>query len=371
MGKQYKPYMNIPTGEFIKEELEVRHWGQEDLSRILGLSLKTINKLVKGKQSVTIEMARFLSKAFRQSPQYWLNLDTNYRLRLQEETKKEGAVSIKSRIFQYMPIREMIRKGWLKEYNNLNELVQQVKDFWGIDEIDLSFLDKSSLPCFKKSEAFAQYRPHAQTWLQMAKKCAARYTACSFDKKALETLSREMTSYIKTNEAIPKFLHKLKQTGVIFFVLSHLQKTYIDGAAFFDNGNPVIVYTQRYDRIDNFWFTIAHEIVHVLENLNNREDVFIDNLEELSSGKERRANLKAEHNLGIDRILKHFRQFKSGYVSEKRVLQYSTNRDVHPGIIVGCLQYHNILSRRNLNRLKSDVSSHIPSEYYVEKSFKQ
>lgn len=368
MGKQYKPHMNIRTGEFIKEELEVRNWTQEDLSRILELSLKTINQLIKGKQSVTIEMARLLSKAFGQSPQYWLNLDTNYRLRLQDETKEEGAVAIKSRIFQYMPIREMIRKGWLKEYENLNELIKQVKEFWRIQELDLSFLDRSPLPCFKRSEAFTQSRPFAQTWLQMAKKCASRYTVCPFDKKALQALSREMTLHIEANEGIPRFLNDLKQTGVKFFVLSHLQKTYIDGAAFFDNGNPVIFYTQRHNRIDNFWFTIAHEIVHVLENLNNRDDVFIDNLEELPSQKERHANLKAEHLLGIDRILKHFRQFKSGYISEKRVREYSSNRHVHPGIIVGSLQYHDILSTRNLNKFKTDVSSHIPDEYYVEKS---
>ncbi|MFA4830411.1 MAG: HigA family addiction module antitoxin, partial [Thermodesulfovibrionales bacterium] len=79
------PYKNIGPGEFIKEELEVRNWRQEDLAEILGISLKTVNQLIKNKQTITIETAKLLSKAFGQSPQYWINLDSNYRLRRQED----------------------------------------------------------------------------------------------------------------------------------------------------------------------------------------------------------------------------------------------------------------------------------------------
>jgi HTH-type transcriptional regulator/antitoxin HigA len=50
----------------------------------------------------------------------------------------------------------------------------------------------------------------------------------------------------------------LNNAGVVFFVLPHLQKTYLDGAAFFVDHTPVIVYTGRYKRIDIFWFTVAH-----------------------------------------------------------------------------------------------------------------
>lgn len=86
---KYKPFLNISPGEFIKEELEARNWRQEDLAEILGISLKSVNKLIMNKQSITIETARLLSKAFGQSPRYWMNLDTNYRLRLQTESSKE------------------------------------------------------------------------------------------------------------------------------------------------------------------------------------------------------------------------------------------------------------------------------------------
>jgi len=84
MIKNYKPYFNIGPGPFIKEELEARNWRQKDIAEIMGMSSKLVNKLIKNKQSITVETAQRLSKTFGQSPQYWFALDENYRLRLKQ-----------------------------------------------------------------------------------------------------------------------------------------------------------------------------------------------------------------------------------------------------------------------------------------------
>lgn len=80
-----KPFMNIGPCEFIKEELETRGWRQEDLAEILGMPLKSVNKLIQNKQSITIETAKLLGEAFGQSPQYWMNLYALYRRRLKTQ----------------------------------------------------------------------------------------------------------------------------------------------------------------------------------------------------------------------------------------------------------------------------------------------
>jgi len=89
MGKQIKPYLNIGPGQFIKEELEARNWKQEDLAETLGLSLTTVNNIIKNKQNITRTLANQLSQTFGQSPQYWLNLETNYRLHLEQSAPRE------------------------------------------------------------------------------------------------------------------------------------------------------------------------------------------------------------------------------------------------------------------------------------------
>lgn len=84
-GERYRPHLTIEPDEFIKEELEARNWQPEDLAEISRISLGMINELLHGKQTIAFEVAEALSRVFGQSPQYWVNLDTNYRLRCQRE----------------------------------------------------------------------------------------------------------------------------------------------------------------------------------------------------------------------------------------------------------------------------------------------
>ena len=88
----------------------------------------------------------------------------------------------------------------------------------------------------------------------------------------------------------------LRQRGIILVIVQHLPHTRLDGAAMLlSDGTPVVVLTLRYDRLDSFWFTLFHEIGHVLLHFNHGlEAGFMDNLD-LGSDKteERDADLFA------------------------------------------------------------------------------
>jgi HTH-type transcriptional regulator/antitoxin HigA len=363
----YKPYINVGPGEFIKEELETRSWRQEDLAAILGLSLKSVNQLIKNKQAITVETAQLLSTAFGQSPQYWLALDANYRLRLNQRQEKRKAVGIKAYIYKYMPINAMIKRGWLKSFKTVAELKKEVLRFWDIKKLDFSFLEKISVPNLRKSQAFTQYNKyHALTWFTMAKKCAALYRASAYQKKALLQMSNDISKFTIKEEGVKDFLKELTGAGVKFLVLRHLPKTYTDGSAFMDNGNPVIAYTLRYDRIDNFWFTLAHELCHILLHLKTKKDYFIDNLDCSGSNKEKQSDEFALRLIKAKETLDYFKPF-SNYISEARVNDCARALQISPAIIVGVLQHHDMLPRRNLNNLKPPVSNKIPQTYWAEK----
>ena len=368
MVMKYKPFLNIGPGEFIKEELEARNWRQEDLAEILGISLKSVNKLIMNKQSITIETARLFSKAFGQSPQYWMNLDTDYRLRLQTESSKEKEVEIKSDIYKHMPIKEMVKKGWMKPSETIDDLTNEVRLFWKIPSLDFSFLETKPALNFRKSEAFDHYNKYyALTWFRMAQSCAKVYQLNQYAKDELGKLAKSLYSYTTLENGIEAFLRELNKIGVKFFVLSHLQKTYIDGASFFDDSNPVIVYTARHDRTDNFWFTIAHEIAHIILHLKKTDDFFIDSLDDFSTKKEDAANKFAEKIIKTREILEYFSSYKK-YISRDRVVKCAQEIKVSPAIVVGVLQHHNILLRRNLNEFKHTVSEIIPQEYLAKKN---
>ena len=72
----------------------------------------------------------------------------------------------------------------------------------------------------------------------------------------------------------------LAKQGIPLVVVPHLPKTYLDGAALrLGDGRPVIGLTLRYDRIDNFWFCLLHELAHVGRHMDDGEgDAFVDDL---------------------------------------------------------------------------------------------
>jgi len=74
----------IHPGEFLREILEERGISQAEFSRIIGVSPMRISHVVKGTRPVTAELALLFGRAFAQSPQYWLNLQAAYDLKLAE-----------------------------------------------------------------------------------------------------------------------------------------------------------------------------------------------------------------------------------------------------------------------------------------------
>ncbi|MEH2417932.1 ImmA/IrrE family metallo-endopeptidase [Nostoc sp.] len=100
---------------------------------------------------------------------------------------------------------------------------------------------------------------------------------------------------------IPKLLADL---GVHFLIVPHLSKTYLDGAALYLNSNPVIALTLRYDRIDSFWFTLMHELAHIVLG---HQGAYLDNLDALEENdQETEANEKASEWLINSQTLNEF-----------------------------------------------------------------
>ena len=331
------------------------------------MSKKGINEIITNKSSITIDTARLLSKAFGTSPQFWINADTNYRLRLNKEMKKEKETGSRAEIFKHMPIREMIRKGWLEDYKDFNDLINKIKKFWQSEKINFSFMEKTETPNFRKSIAYHQSNTYyALCWYEMAKKCAKKFKVLAYIEKNLSDLAEKIPYYSAKNDGIEDFLNALNASGVKFFVLSHLQKTYLDGASFYDEENPVIVYSGRYNRTDHFWFTVAHEIAHILLHLS-KDKYFLDNLETIETDVEREADSSAVKMLLVEDILNCF-EGRMRYISETQVEECRDQLQVDPAIIVGVLQHYGKLSRRNLNRFKKKVLDLIPKQYFIENS---
>jgi len=371
--KTLRAAKKLGLGYFIREQMEIRGWIQEELADVLGISTKHLSSILQDKQALSIENAKKLSITFNTSPQYWLNLDNNYRLWLEHEKEELiDVVEAKAVIYSRMPVRDMMKKGWLTPTRDTKVLIQDVKDFWGITELDFQFLEESVMPICKKSEAFNQFNAaYAATWFQMAKKISTDYEVPIYNRHSLETLYRVISDYTILENGITEFLNDLNSTGVKFFVLPHLEKTYLDGAAFLHEDNPVIVYTARYKRVDNFWFTVAHEIAHVLKHLNDKIPFVLDNFREVSTDrKEIEANTLASKHLKHPEILE-FLQLYFDYLTVSKIGECAETVKVHPAIIIGALAFNKTISFRNINLFNENVLELIPNDFLHESLFVQ
>jgi HTH-type transcriptional regulator / antitoxin HigA len=126
----------------------------------------------------------------------------------------------------------------------------------------------------------------------------------------------------------------LASGGVIFVTLDHLPGTFLDGAAMCrDDGVPIIALTLRYDRLDNFWFTLLHEYAHVCHHLNGNTTVILDDLEVRSSVDiESEADAFAQAAL-IPPML--WARVTSPDLNPGDVIRIAADAEVHPAIVAG------------------------------------
>jgi len=362
-----KPFINIGPGNIIKRNLDALNWSQQDLAEIIGMSEKTVSLVLNNRQSVTVETSRLLAKAFNSSPEFWLNLEQNYRLRLKKEGVREKETGIKAEIRKYMPVLEMRKKGWIDCGKSFQSQKKAFLNFWGINDLDYSMYDGENIQyCPRQGRVDETYTKYYMlTWLQMARKTARKIKPLKYDKNKLAGIINKIPEYSRAKNGEALFIEALKDAGVIFFVLSHLQKTYLDGACFNEGDNPVIVYTARHNRADNFWFTMAHEIAHVLLHLNKENTFFMDNLEELTeNAKENQADKLARKTIGVEEIINEAKSYKN-YFSENRLNQLSEKFKIHPSLALGILQFCGIIDYRTLNRHKISILDKIPAGYIL------
>ena len=357
MGK-YKPFVLLGPGDAIKEELEFYGWRQEDLAEIMGMSAKHVNQLVKNRAPVTFDTARLLSRVFKQSVQFWINLDTNYRLQLEENALNEETAA-KALIFRYMPVLEMHKKGWLNKNDNL---IAQVKAFWNIRNLQFDFMKENVPAYFRKSQTKKGFNPYyALTWIQKARIEATKQAEINhYNEEGLYQLADEIPAFTRKGKGITEFIDALNRNGVVFLHLPHLSQTYTDGAVLWLDENPVIVYTARFDRNDNFWFTITHEIAHILLHDDLEHNEFIDSFDlmDVSEKSENEADKFARKHLKSDDIVRFFAD--SITCSKKKVMKCAEIFGIHPAVVVGCLQHEGKISFRSCNEFKESVRIHLP-----------
>ena len=85
----------IHPGEFVRETLEDMGLTQVALADAIGVSPMRVSHLLRGDRPVTAELALRLGRALGQTPQYWLNLQTTYDLKVAQLEMKDSLLAVR------------------------------------------------------------------------------------------------------------------------------------------------------------------------------------------------------------------------------------------------------------------------------------
>lgn len=331
----------FPPGEFLREELEARDWSQQELADILDRPPRLVSELIAGKRAITPETAKGLGEAFGTSPDYWMNLESQYQL--SKVTVPNDNVARKARLYTRFPVREMLRRGWVRTSESIEVLEQRFCEFFNISDV---MAPPQLSHAAKKSHALEDTTPVQLAWLFRVRAIASHQVVPTYSKAKLLSAVEKLRAHILSPEEVRHAPRILAETGVRLVFVESLTGSRMDGACFWlDDSKPVIGMTLRFDRIDNFWFVLRHEIEHVLREDGKAENRAVidtdvgDSKEELPE-YERRANAAGADFCVPTAELEDFIARVQPYFSEERVLRFAQRIQVHPGLVVGQLQRH-------------------------------
>ena len=264
--------------EAIRFRMEQQGLKPKDLVPYIG-SAPRVSEVLSGKRPLSLAMIRKLVKE--------LGIPAEVLLQEPGAELPSDALLEQARRF---PIAEMVKRRWFAGFaGSAVEAKQQLEELIGRFMEPLG--ETSLLPSLNRQQvrdggkddpnALAAWRIRVAT-LALDENLPA-YRPGSVDIGFLRQLAR--LSYLESGPRLAKeFLGK---AGIHLVFERHLPHTHLDGAAMrLPTGAPVVGLTLRHDRLDNFWFTLFHELAHVALHLDGSGiDVFYDDLTKTSKDR--------------------------------------------------------------------------------------
>ncbi|WP_017327595.1 HigA family addiction module antitoxin [Synechococcus sp. PCC 7336] len=358
MSQTLVPARVSSPGRILSRELDARGWTQKDLAVIVERPPQTINEIVKGKKQITPETAMDLAAALGTSAEFWTNLEANYRLHLAQkeagQSSGDSSISRRGRLYSLAPIPEMVKRGWIEGADSIDKLEKAVCDFFGVVRIEEAV--QLAVNC-RQSEVFEAEGRAQIAWVKRVENLVRNREVAVFDRAKLRDAIPDLLEYARKAEDVALVPQKLASLGVHFAIVPHLQKTYLDGAAFYVEGTPVVALTLRHKRIDNFWFTLMHELGHIVAG---HKGSYLDNMENLAvTEEEAEANQLAADWLLEPQDLSEFVAETSPYFSTKKVQQFSISQNRHPGILAGRLHREELIPYKNHRKFLVKVDRYL------------
>jgi HTH-type transcriptional regulator/antitoxin HigA len=317
--------------EAIKFRMEQQNLSQRDLVPFIG-SRSKVSEVLSGRRPLTLSMIRALHSG--------LGIPANVLLQGKTSADREESLIR----WDKFPLREMVARGWIKE--KVGDYRSQAEDalrrFFG----QLG----PSRPAF----ALLRQSHHVRSGRNMDEYALLAWTARAMilargnapgaeyhNVAALDLdFMKELARFSFFDEGPRLAQEFLGKCGIALVLVPHLPRTYLDGAAIMAKGErPIVALTLRYDRVDNFWFCLMHELAHIALHTGGDTTQFFDDLDMGSKGDQREE--EADDLAGEALIPEDTWKNSPASVlpSPEAIRQLANQLRIHPAIVAGRYRY--------------------------------
>lgn len=344
----FRPDYAIPPGETIREIIEDGGMSQAELARRLKRSPVNLNEIIQGNKSITPETALRLEAVLGVPAHFWINLQSQYD-ETKARTAREENIKEEINLAKRFPYGEMATLGWVPNVSAWTQRVVALQTYFAVSSLEL--VPKFHEAAYRRS-ARRQASPQAlAAWLRKGEIEAREIVTKPYNESLLRESIPELRQLTKKNPQFfePRIKELFASCGVALVFLPHLKKTYAHGATkWLKPGKVLVIATIRYKWADIFWFSLFHEIGHIL--LHKKSSVFIEYDGKEENQEEKDADKFASGLLIQQKDLHKLLALR--YPTRKEITTLADELEISAGILVGRLQYEGIIPQSHFNDLR-------------------
>ena len=317
-------------GVYIKETLEAMEMTAREFSARTGISERTLSAIINGNGDITFDIAYKLSLYFDNSVNYWTNLQNQYNLytyEIEKEKELEEEWNLIKGVKKYL-----LEGNYISDEDGKTEIICKCRQVVGVNSL-LLLKKEDSFVCLKeqhtKNEADCFFQ---NFWIALALNEARKKDVNPFSKSLLISSLTEIRNMTIQNPTVfyPKLQKIFDNCGISFVLLPYLSKSNIYGATkWFSKDNVMLAISNRGEKADLFWFTLFHEISHVL--MEHRREILIN----MKGSEDEEADRMASEMLIPQKEWDKFTSCK--IYTKESINEFAKEIGIHPCIVLGRL----------------------------------
>ena len=334
----------IHPGETLQEILADREMSQRELAVRTGVTEKHISTVLSGQKNISASFAKKLEYAFGIETSFWMNLQANYDRELLEFEELNNISDQEICILKNLKevITTWVSFGWLKENSNEANMVLDIRKILGIS--NLLDIPKMRYAAAYRAQTNSNVDPYVLfAWQRMCELLTNSIeVADEVDVEKLRNKIPEIKSamFLRANQIQKKLTDLFAECGIAFRIVPNFTGAPVQGFIKKKDAGPIILcMTIRQKFADIFWFTLFHEIAHILNG--DTKNIFVD-FSSVSGEMETKANKLAGEMLINSKAYELFKKEKR-YATVQGLADFAESQKVKEYIVLGRLMKEDVI----------------------------